>query len=386
MRRHQHPFPTGFCTPTGSSAGLQTNLGQSLFLVDRNHKILYTESWNFDIQRKLPLNMLFEIAYTGNRGIHLPGVTSIDQLAPQYQSLGSQLNSPVPNPFYGVITDYTSTLSLPTVQYGQLLRPFPQFLNVKGVNVGAGHSSYHASQLTVERRFAQGLAVLLGFTYSKAIDSVGEMTSVAGTRNGPQDDYCLACDRARSDQNEPYAMRMAVRYDLPFGRSRRFVTSGIAARVLGGWSLGAFATIDAGRPLAVSSPNNSSSFGGGAGMRPNATGTPAALSGGPQICDNCLYFNPAAFTQTPQFAFGNVSRYLPDVNNPRTSNLDASIEKTNIITERFRLTFRAEAFNATNHVVFAGPTTSVTSSTFGRIILSQANTPRQIQFSLRLGF
>ena len=74
------------------------------------------------------------------------------------------------------------------------------------------------------------------------------------------------------------------------------------------------------------------------------------------------------------------------MDNPRTSNLDASLEKTNSITERFRLTFRAEAFNATNHVVFAGPTTSITSSTFGRIVLSQANTPREIQFSLRLGF
>jgi hypothetical protein len=150
--------------------------------------------------------------------------------------------------------------------------------------------------------------------------------------------------------------------------------------------VGAFATVDAGRPLAVSSPNNSSSFGGGSGMRPNASGTPAALPGGPQICDNCLYFNPAAFTQTPQFAFGNVSRYLPDVNNPRSTNLDVSLEKTNTISERVRLTFRAEAFNATNHVVFAGPTNSITSSTFGRIILSQANAPRQIQFSLRLGF
>ncbi|HEY1338073.1 MAG TPA: hypothetical protein VGF59_11220, partial [Bryobacteraceae bacterium] len=194
------------------------------------------------------------------------------------------------------------------------------------------------------------------------------------------------CDRARSDQNEPYAMRMAVRYDLPFGRGRRFVQSGIAGKALGGWSLGAFATIDAGRPLAVSSPNNSSSFGGGAGMRPNATGVSAALQDGPKFCDNCLYFNPAAFTQTPQFAFGNVSRSLPDVDNPRASNLDASLEKTSTITERVRLTFRAEAFNATNHVIFAEPNNSITASTFGRLVLSQSNAPRQIQFSLRLGF
>jgi hypothetical protein len=381
-----NPFPQGVPPAWGNSAGLAIALGQNITGPLHSREIPYQANWSFDVQRELPLKFVITAAYVGNAGVHLMTPIQYNQIPDSALALGSKLISVIPNPFYGVITDYTSTLSLPTVQQGQLLRPFPQFLNVKGVNIGAGHSSYHAGQLTVERRFAQGLAVLLGFTYSKAIDNVGEMTSVAGTRNGPQDDYCLACDRSLSDQNEPYSMRMAVRYDLPFGKNRKFVQSGIASRVLGGWSVGAFATIDAGRPLAVSSPNNSSSFGGGAGMRPNATGTPAALSGGPQICDSCLYFNPAAFTQTPQFAFGNVSRYLPDVNNPRSSNLDASLEKTNIITERVRLTFRVEAFNATNHVIVAGPTNSVTSSTFGRIILSQANTPRQVQFSLRLGF
>ena len=121
-------------------------------------------------------------------------------------------------------------------------------------------------------------------------------------------------------------------------------------------------------------------------MRPDATGIPAALPGGPQICDSCAYFNTAAFTQTPQFAFGNVSRYLPDVNNPTSWDVDTLIEKNTRIRESVRLTFRAELFNAFNAVIFSGPTTSVTSATFGKIILSQSNTPRQVQFSLRLGF
>jgi len=74
------------------------------------------------------------------------------------------------------------------------------------------------------------------------------------------------------------------------------------------------------------------------------------------------------------------------VNNPTAQNVDTSIEKTTLFRERLRLTFRAELFNATNHVVFSGPTTSITSATFGKIILSQTNSPRQVQFSLRLGF
>jgi hypothetical protein len=381
-----NPFPQGIPAAWGNAAGLAIALGQNITGPLHTQNIPYQANWSFDIQRQLPLNFVLTASYVGNVGVHLMTPFQLNQIPDSDLSLGSKLISVVSNPFSGVITDPSSTLSLATVQYGQLLRPYPQFLNVKAINVGAGHSSYEAGQLTVEKRFSQGLAVLLGYTYSKAIDNVGEMTSVAGTRNGPQDDFCLACDRALSDQNEPYSARLALRYDLPFGPGKRFAKSGLASKVIGGWSLGAFVTMDAGRPVAVSSPNNSSSFGGGSGMRPNATGVSAALPGGPQICDNCSYFNTAAFTQTPQYAFGNVSRYLPDVNNPRATNLDSSLEKSSRIGERFHFTFRAELFNATNHVIFSGPSTSVTSSTFGKITLSQSNTPRQVQFSLRLGF
>jgi hypothetical protein len=381
-----NPFPAGLPAPYGNSAGLAIGLGQNITGPLRTQDIAYQANWSFDVQRELPFHLVVTAAYVGNVGVHLMTPIQLNQIPDSDLAQGSKLISVVANPFYGVITDPSSTLSLANVQYAQLLRPFPQFLNVKAINVGAGHSSYDAGQLTVEKRLSQGLALLLGYTYSKAIDNVGEMTSVAGTRNGFQDNYCFACDRSLSDQNQPYALRMALRYDLPFGPGKPMLNGGLVAKALGGWSVGSFYTVDAGRPVAVSSPNNSSSLGGGSGMRPDATGVSAALPGGPEICDSCLYFNSAAFTQTPQFAFGNVSRYLPDVNNPTSWNVDALIEKNTSIGERVRLTFRAELFNALNTVVFSGPTTSVTSSTFGKIILSQANSPRQVQFSLRLGF
>jgi len=381
-----NPFPSGLPAPYGNAAGLAIALGQNITGPLRTQDIPYQANWSFDIQRELPLQLVVTVAYVGNVGVHLMSPIQYNQIPDSALAQGSKLLSVVANPFYGVITDPTSTLSLATVQYAQLLRPFPEFLNVKAINVGAGHSSYQAGQLTVEKRLSQGLAVLFGYTYSKAIDNVGEMTSVAGTRNGFQDDYCFVCDRSVSDQNQTNTARLAVRYELPFGPGKGLATSGVAAKAFGGWSLGAFYTVDDGRPVAVSSPNNSNSLGGGSGMRPNATGASAALPGGPQICDSCLYFNPAAFTQTPQFAFGNVGRYLPGVNNPTAANVDTSIEKLTRIRERFSLVFRAEMFNATNHVVFGGPTTSITSATFGKIILSQNNAPRQVQFSLRLRF
>ena len=71
-------------------------------------------------------------------------------------------------------------------------------------------------------------------------------------------------------------------------------------------------------------------------FRPVATGVPAALPGGPQIKDNGQYFNPAAFARTPQFQFGNVSRYLPDVRYPSNFGLNALIEKQLMMHERFK--------------------------------------------------
>jgi hypothetical protein len=381
-----NPFPSGLPLPYGNAAGLAIALGQNITGPLHTQDIPYQANWSFDIQRELPLRFVVTAAYVGNVGMHLMTPINFNQIPDSDLSLGSKLISVVANPFYGVITDPTSTLSVSTVQYGQLLRPFPQFLNVKAINVGAGHSSYEAGQLTLEKRLYQGLALLFGYTYSKAIDNVGEMTSVAGSQSGFQDNNCFSCDRSLSDQNEPFAFRVATRYELPFGPGKSLASSGPAATAFGGWSLSAIYTIDAGRPVAVSSPNNTSSFGGGTGERPNATGQSAALPGGPKICDSCQYFNTAAFTQTPQYAFGNVSRYLPDVNNPTLYNLDAAAEKNTRIGERFHLTFRAEMFNAPNQVIFSGPTTSVTSSTFGKIILSQSNSARQVQFSLRLGF
>ena len=120
-------------------------------------------------------------------------------------------------------------------------------------------------------------------------------------------------------------------------------------------------------------------------MRPNATGQKASLDTR-QYADGAAYFNAAAFVRTPQFAFGNVSRTVPDVRNPGNVNWDDLIEKRMSISERIALDFRTELYNAPNQVIFGGPVTSVTSADFGKIRLNQVNTPRQIQFGLRLSF
>jgi hypothetical protein len=381
-----NPFPSGLPAPYGNSAGLGIDLGQSIAGPGRMQNIPYQLNYSLDIQRSLPANFVITAAYAGNEGVHLMVPLYLNQIPDSALALGATLRTTVANPFYGVITDPTSTISTKTVPYEQLLRPFPQFTGVEQLNSGVGHSTYNAGQLTVEHREKDGLSVVFAYTFSKALDNVGEMTSVAGTYAGFQNVHCPRCDKSRSDQNETHVVRWSTRYELPFGANKPLLNRGFISPIVGGWALSGIYSLDTGRPLTVSATNYSYSFSGGS-FRPNTTGVSDKTAGGSQIRLNGQYFNPAAFIQPANYTFGNASRHLADLDNPLAWNFDAMVEKNTHLSERYVLTFRAEAFNALNNVTFAGPTTSVSSATFGQMAtMSQSNTPRNVQASLRFTF
>ncbi len=95
------------------------------------------------------------------------------------------------------------------------------------------------------------------------------------------------------------------------------------------------------------------------------------------------YFNTAAFPQAVIGTFGDVGRNsLPG---PGFFDVDAAIFKNFLFTERWRLQFRAEAFNLENRANFQNPNSTVSASvTFGRI--TAANDLRVLQFALKLFF
>lgn len=380
------PFPSGLPAPYGNSAGLSINLGQTIAGPGSRQNIPYQINYSLDVQRILPADFVLTAAYAGNEGVHLMVPLYLNQIPDSALALGATLRTTVANPFYGVITDPTSTIATSTVTYEQLLRPYPQFTGVTQLNSGVGHSTYNAGQLTVEHRAKQGLSVVFAYTFSKALDNVGEMTSVAGTYAGFQNVHCHSCDKSRSDQNETHVVRWNTRYELPLGHQKAFLNRGLISQVAGGWALSGIYSFDTGRPLTVSATNYSYSFSGG-GFRPSTTGVSDKVQGGPQLKLGGQYFNSAAFTQPANYTFGTASRHLADIDNPSAWNLDAMVEKDTRIGERYVVSFRAEAFNALNNVIFSGPTTSVSSATFGKMAtMSQSNTPRNIQASLRFTF
>ena len=168
---------------------------------------------------------------------------------------------------------------------------------------------------------------MFAYTLSRMKDNVSDITAAVNAENTFQNLYCKECDWSISPQDITHVFRWTMRYDVPLGAGHRFLNGGVLGQVFGGWGVAGFATWDTGTPVRLTSPNDSSSFGGGA---QHAAESDRPVAGGrrPELSDGGLYFNPAAFSRTPPFTFGSAPRTIGEIRNPGGRNLDLLLEKT----------------------------------------------------------
>lgn len=373
----RNPYPNGVVPVAGSSLGLLTQIGNRIEATTQDIVSPWTRQVNVNIQRELPANTLLEVAYVGTRGFYLhrndEGGLSLNQLDPKHMALGSQLNTQVDNPFFG--TRYAvGVLAGPRTSRAQLMRPFPQFTDIIPIYSVGASSFYNSLQVTATKRYSHGLQMQLAYTWAKNIDD--------GLNH--QNSYDIRADRALSDIDISHRAVIMGIYDLPFGRGRKFGTnwSRLADLAIGGWQVNGIVTLSAGNPLGISATNSAGIF--NTTIRANNNGRSGKLSG--PVQDRLdAYFDKSVFSQPAPFTFGNMGPRLPDIRGDGTYNWDLSMFKNFRPVERVTIQFRAEFLNAFNTPRFGNPNTSVTSSSFGAIT-SQANSPRQIQFGLKLLF
>jgi hypothetical protein len=371
-----NPYPNGLLQPVGNSQGGLAGIGQSISVYDRaTQSGGYVEQFSLDVQRQLKGGMVVSAGYIGSRGLHLvQDGRNLDQLDPQYLSLGSALNTNVANPMYnkgGVLN-----VGNPTISRSQLLFPFPQFTGVTVNSSDTNHSRYDAFYAKVQRRLSAGMTVLATYTFSRNMDlGYGTTSNSYSTApSGPQNAYNLGSEWGLSTSHTPHRLSMAASYLLPFSPHQR-----ILKQLAGGWSVNLSGVLQSGYPLAISQPNNNSVIGAST-QRPNATGVSASVDA-PFEKRIDGWINPAAFSQAPQFTFGNVARVI-SLRGPGQISFDVSVFKTFSLMEKMKAQFRAEALNVANTPTFYGPNTTFTNPQFG-IITSQANYPRLIQMGVR---
>ena len=268
----------------------------------------------------------------------------------------------------------------------QLLRPYPQFGSVNLTNGDSNSARYDSLVLRAQKRMSAGVTFLTSWTWSKSTDgSFGASNFyVSSITTSPQDTYNLGAEYGLAIVNTPSSFKNAVSYELPFGKGKPFMSGNRALEhVVGGWQVNVVSLLQTGFPLAITQDQNFNSVIGAGLQRPNATGVSPATSGNLESrLDG--YLNPAAFSNAPQFTYGNTSR-TNSVRGPGTANWDFSLLKTFLIKERFHGQFRAESLNVFNTPLFNGPNTSYGNVNFGKITV-QDNFGRLIQLGVRMTF
>ncbi len=311
----------------------------------------------------------------GSRGEHLWGNLSIDAANPVFESLGSQLNALVSNPFFGKIT--TGSLSGATVRESSLLLPWPQYTGITCTRCSRGDSSYNAATLRVDKRMSHGLMLQSSYTFGKLIDDVPERFASDGSTT--IDVYNLRLSRSVSDNNRAQVWVSNFIYELPFGHDKKFLSKGIGSMILGNWQVSGILTLETGTPIVISAPSETQLP--GISSYAVRTQNPNLPSGQRSLNE---WFNTAAFGVAPLYTLGTDSRTQPNLFNPGAENLALALSRFQPIREGMRLQFRAEMYNATNHTNFSGPSNSVTAANFGQI--TSAAGGRTITLALRLSF
>jgi outer membrane receptor protein involved in Fe transport len=309
----------------------------------------YYQHWNFSIERQMPSQIGLEFAYAGSKGTHLQVATDHNQVA-------------VPGP-----ADV------------QVSRPYPNYGAFTSIE-NRGNSTYHSLQFKAEKRLSHGLSLLSAFTWAKSINDLPEICCAGPF---PQNSYDLRSEKGRSDFDERLRWVTSFDYELPLGKGRRFLSaSRTADLVIGGWHVGGILAFGSGFPFSPIISYDPSNTGSQGLARANRT-SDGNLSPGRRSPDQ--WFDANAFQTPDAYTFGNSGRNVLDGPGSQVANL--ALRKMFAVSERTRVEFRAEFFNAFNHPNFAQPDNYIDDGPGAAGVITSLATPmRQVQFGLRVAF
>jgi len=384
-----NPFPAGITSPQGNVNGLATGAGGVIDFVDSDSQPGQVQQYSVDYTRELRGGIAVSIGYSGSRSEHMPvggtvdATVNINQIDPQYLSLGSALLDLVPNPFFGNAA-FGNLANSATITRGQLLRPFQQFDNVLVHRVTDARARYNAVTLRFDKRVRNNWGVNANYTFSRLMDNQFGESNTYSNRNGSAlDNYNLDGEWGYSLLDVPHRLNLNGTLILPLGSGHKWLTKGLSNALLGGWSVTVGARFQNGFPVSVWQSNNNSGLLGST-QRPNVVpGVDLATSG--SLDDRLTnWINAAAFTAAPAFTFGNTPRTFADLRTPGQRNVDLSIQKAHAFGTR-SISVRADVMNLFDNPLFTTLQSQFGTPTFGQLT-AVGGYARSVQFQARFGW
>lgn len=359
--------------------------------IQPNPEIPTMLQYNLDVQQQIVSNLVFTMGYVGSHAYH-QGRTSNPQIpTPVLNSTGQYV---IPAAVSGTGAQTAADSLNPAIS------PVATYVTFDA------NSSYNSLQTTLEERISHGLVFKAVFAWSKILEEDPDPTAttvgIASTGILSLPGY----DKGPAAYSLGKVFTLNWVYDLPLGTHK-----GIVGGALNAWQFSGiyhqqsglpFSPVDGVSQLFTGGTTTTTSTTGRPNWNPNFSGSviEGAGSGHP-------YFNPAAFLPAPEGVLGDVSAGA--LTGPGFADVDLSLMKYFNITERFRLQFRVDAFDALNHPNFelpqatlysavpntcsGGNTTSgcttgtpTSSSTAGGISQIIPDSYRELQFALKLIF
>jgi hypothetical protein len=308
--------------------------------------------WAGGVQREIPFGFTVDLSYVGRRGLYLPRERNINQLPAGTLQANPGVNIAALRPYLG---------------YGAIR-----------LSENAGRSIFHSMQLSVDRRYSNGLKVGGAYTLSKSEDNGSDKRNVVWNTYDDRGYW------GPSNYDRRHVLVIHYIYDLPLFRNQ----SGMWSNILGGWQISGASFFRTGTPVSIGQTSQDIAGVGDVGFGqpwdlvgdPNA-GANRQFSRGRANDDN-FWFNPAAFARPANGTFGNAPRNI--VRNPGEQNWDMSIFKNFNMGGTRRLQVRGEFFNFPNHPNLGGVQGNPTNADFGRVTGKSGQ--RDIQLSVRVQF
>jgi outer membrane receptor protein involved in Fe transport len=328
--------------------------GGGLFPVASDFKWPRTYQMNVSIQRQLTRDIVVGAAYVGTESRNLPFGRDVNYpvLTPTATTAGANILARRPNPLFGAVLLLQSDQS----------------------------ANYHGLQLTTAMRMNHHVSFNAFYTFSKTLSSVELYNS---TTQGLAQNYSkLSEDKGAGDTDQRHVFSMSLNFKPDFYTGKNRVARGL----INGWSISPIIKLRSGLPFTVTNGNVDANLDGVNTDR-------AQLIGDPHLDHPTAaqWFNIAAFTQnrvvTGVATEGSSARNL--LYGPSYHVVDLAVTRDIRLSERYKISLRAEGTNVFNLVNLGLPGNSVpaagsTSATFG--VITSASSMRKLQFGARFTF
>ena len=327
------PFPvtgpalSGSLHPAGGTAasvnGPTTPGAQSFHGLDPNFVPPYAHEADLSVEQALPGKMSLSVGYVGTRGMRLPVFIDANLLGQTPHGLRSYNVLDGSN---NVTKQLTVPVYLPTDRINQTIATY-------NTGFSKANTWYNSLAATVRRPFANGLEVILNYTWARATDT-GQVQGASGTFYGgdpPLDPNNQRAENGLSD------IDIRNRFTLSFVYQPHLLESNkLVKHLVDDWTFSGADIASAGQPIFLSmagtvysGSTSSTSYGDDGGIYGGAISSGSGL---------------ATTGRPPQIGRNSIV-------GPGFNNLDFRLARNIPIHEKIYAQFSADAFNLLNHTI-----------------------------------